>query len=331
MADPLDALRLPEAAVAPAPGFAAQLRRRLADLLQPTPPGGPVTTTEPIAGPGLHLRPYLVVAGADRAIAYYGEVFGARVVGDLVRGDDGRVGHVELEIAGSGFYLADAYPEYGIDAPDPAVGVSLHLEVADADATVARAAAGGATVLQAVEDRFYGSRSGTIRDPFGHTWQIEAPGTGSASPEQGAAQMAADGFAYEAVDLGERADADGLTRTELAARHASAPGLGYFTIDAPDPARAAAFFGALFGWELHPSGEGFHIENVSPPGGIDGSATAPGVTIFIRVDDVAAVAARVRALGGTVLSEAVHPSGGNAVCLDDQGVPFQLWEPAPGY
>ena len=253
------------------------------------------------------------------------------MVGDLIRGDDGRIGHSELEIDGGSFFLADAYPEYGIDAPDPAVGVALHLEVADADATVARASALGATVLQPVDDRFYGSRSGTLRDPFGHQWQIDAPGTVSTTQEDRDREMADGGYHYETVDLGERASSEPPTRTELAAARANAPGVGYFTVNAPDPDRAAAFFGALFGWEARPSGEGFHIENVSPPGGIDGSATEPGVTLFIRVTDVAAAAARVRELGGTVLDEAVHPSGGNARCLDDQGVPFQLWQPAPGY
>jgi uncharacterized glyoxalase superfamily protein PhnB len=330
VADPLDVLRQPDAPVAPNPAFAAQLRRRLTDLLDPTPPGGTMTITEPAVRTGLLLRPYLVVDGADAAIRYYADVFGARVVGDLIRGDDGRVGHCELDIAGNGLYLADAYPEYGIPAPDPAVGVSLHLEVADADATVERATAGGAQVLQPVEDRFYGSRSGTIRDPFGHQWQIDAPGTSRLSAADAERGMADDGFAYETVDLGDRASADPPTRTDLAAT-ASAPGVGYFTIDAPDPARAAAFYGALFGWNAQPSGEGFHIENVSPPGGIDGSATEPGVSLFIRVTDVTAAAARVRELGGTVLEEATHPSGGNARCLDDQGVPFQLWQPAPGY
>jgi uncharacterized glyoxalase superfamily protein PhnB len=323
VADPLDALRQPEVPVAPSPAFAAQLRGRLADRLG---------VAAPVAGgSGLRLRPYLVVDGADAAIAFYGEVFGARVVGDLIRGDDGRVGHSELEIGGNAFFLADAYPELGIPAPDPAVGVALHLEVADADAAVARAAERGATVLQAVEDRFYGSRSGTLRDPFGHQWQVDAPGTVGTSAAERDREMADSGYRYETVDLGDRAPAEPPTRTEVAAATASAPGVGYFTIDAPDPARAAAFFGALFGWDARPSGQGFHIENVSPPGGIDGAATEPGVTLFIRVADVTAAAARVRELGGTVLDEAVHPSGGNARCLDDQGVPFQLWEPAPGY
>ena len=88
MADPFDALRQPEAAVAPSPAFAAQLRRRLTDLLDPDPGDAPATAA------GRHLRPYLVAggAGADAALAFYADVFGARVVGDLIRGDDGQIG-----------------------------------------------------------------------------------------------------------------------------------------------------------------------------------------------------------------------------------------------
>lgn len=325
--DPLDALRQPDAPVAPSAGFTAQLRRRLTDLLDPDPGGAPMTATDVVTR--LRLRPYLIAggAGADAAITFYAEVFGARVVGDLIRGDDGRIGHCELDLGGNGLYVADAYPEYGINAPDPAIGVALHLEVADADAVVARAEAAGSAVLQPVDDRFYGSRSGTIRDPFGHQWQIDQPG---AVPVD-TARMADDGYTYETVDLGERAPADPPTRTEVAAASANAPGVGYFTLGAPDADRAAAFFGALLGWDARPSGQGFHIENVFPPGGIDGSATEPGVTIFLRVDDAEAMAQRVRELGGTVLSEETHPSGGSASCLDDQGVPFTLWQPAPGY
>jgi uncharacterized glyoxalase superfamily protein PhnB len=329
MADPFDALHQPEAPVAPSPAFAGQLRRRLSDLLDPTPPGGTVTTTEPTVATAQVLRPYLVAggAGADAALAFYADVFGARVVGDVIRGDDGRVGHCEVEIAGSGMYVADAYPEYGIDAPDPAVGVSLHLEVPDVDDTVARAEAAGATVLQPVDDRFYGARSGTIRDPFGHQWQLQTP-TGEPMDVE---EMEAGGYHLETVDLGERAPVDRPTRTEVAAATADAPGVGYFTLGAPDPDRANAFFTALLGWRTHVSGQGFHIENVSPPGGIDGAAAEPGVTIFFRVDDAASLAERVRQLGGTVLSIDTYDSGGSAQCLDDQGIPFTLWQPAPGY
>ena len=115
--------------------------------------------------------------------------------------------------------------------------------------------------------------------------------------------MEADGYHLETVDLGERAPADPPTRTEVAARQRHRARASATSPSAPPtPERAAAFFGALLGWDARPSGQGFHIENVSPPGGIDGSATEPGVTLFLRVDDAAALAERVRELGGTVLS-----------------------------
>jgi PhnB protein len=50
--------------------------------------------------------------------------------------------------------------------------VSLHLYVPDVDATVKAAVAAGARLLRPVEDKFYGDRSGTIEDPFGHHWHV---------------------------------------------------------------------------------------------------------------------------------------------------------------
>ena len=221
VADPLDALRQPDAPVAPNPAFAAQLRRRLTDLLDPTPPGGTMTITEPAVRTGLQLRPYLVVDGADAAIAFYADVFGARVVGDLIRGDDGRVGHCELDIAGNGLYLADAYPEYGIPAPDPAVGVSLHLEVADADATVDRAEAAGAHGAAA-------GRGPLLRLPLRHRPRPVRPPVADrrarhVAPERG--RRASAGWPTTASPTRRSTSAteppaDPPTRTELAAANA---------------------------------------------------------------------------------------------------------------
>ena len=70
--------------------------------------------------------------------------------------------------------LSDEFPEYGIQSPadSRAATVSIHLHVDDADAVIASAAAAGAEVLQPAQDHFYGERSGTVRDPFGHRWNI---------------------------------------------------------------------------------------------------------------------------------------------------------------
>lgn len=47
-----------------------------------------------------------------------------------------------------------------------------HLYVRDVDATVARAVAAGAKVVRPVQDQFYGDRSGSLEDPFGHRWYV---------------------------------------------------------------------------------------------------------------------------------------------------------------
>ncbi len=70
--------------------------------------------------------------------------------------------------------LSDEFPEFGIRGPASIGGTSftLHLHVDDADAAIARAVAAGATLVRPATDQFYGERSGTVRDPFGHEWGI---------------------------------------------------------------------------------------------------------------------------------------------------------------
>jgi uncharacterized glyoxalase superfamily protein PhnB len=211
--DPLDVLRGDDVPAPPDRAFASALRSRLADALGlPPTPGAPMsdTTTTATSTATRHLRPYLTLIGADAAIEFYAEAFGAVVVGGLFRDADGRVGHAELDIDGAGFYLADAYPEWGNIAPDPTAGhsVGLHLDVADTDATVARAVAAGATVVRPAEDQAYGARSATVLDPFGHRWSLMGPLPTPMSDEEVRRAMAEQGIAHETVDLGERAPAD---------------------------------------------------------------------------------------------------------------------------
>jgi PhnB protein len=119
------------------------------------------------------VTPYIIVDGAARAIEFYARAFAAREVMRL-DGPNERIGHAELEIGESKIMLADQFPDFGAHAPGHFGGspVSLHLYVGDADATVARAVAAGATIVRAVEDQFYGDRLGTIKDPFGHIWHV---------------------------------------------------------------------------------------------------------------------------------------------------------------
>ncbi len=119
------------------------------------------------------LFPYLCVRGAAKAIDFYVQAFGAREKFRLTE-PSGRIGHAELEFGGATLMLADEFPEYGITGPETIGGsaVTIHLHVDDADAVIASAVAAGAQVQIAPQDQFYGERSGRIRDPFGHCWNI---------------------------------------------------------------------------------------------------------------------------------------------------------------
>jgi PhnB protein len=178
MADPLDALHLPITPLAPRRQFAEDLRRRLAvELRGPEPEGDAVptttTTTEAVTTPAT-LVAYLIVDGAAEALDWYAANLGAV---ETFRYDDaGRIGHASMVVGDSEFHLADAYPELGIVPPgDRRSPVSFTLQVDDVDAAFDRAIAAGATVERPVADQFYGARTGSFRDPFGHSWTVSHP------------------------------------------------------------------------------------------------------------------------------------------------------------
>ena len=70
--------------------------------------------------------------------------------------------------------LSDEFPEMGIRGPASIGGtsVSIHLHVDDADAVLERAVRAGGEIVREAQDHFYGERSGTVRDPFGHEWNV---------------------------------------------------------------------------------------------------------------------------------------------------------------
>jgi PhnB protein len=119
------------------------------------------------------VSPYLCVDGADEAIKFYSDVFGAS---ERMRmgGPDGKIGHAELQFGDSLIMLADEFPEMGVQSPRTVGGtpVMLSVYVEDVDATYERALAAGAKALRQVENQFYGDRSGQFEDPFGHRWSI---------------------------------------------------------------------------------------------------------------------------------------------------------------
>jgi PhnB protein len=117
--------------------------------------------------------PYLIVRGAGQAIDFYTSVFGATEVMRFPA-PDGRIGHAELKIGNGLFMLADEHPELGHRDPRDVGGtpVSIMVYVPDVDALVRRALKAGSKIRRPLADQFYGDRSCTLEDPFGHVWHF---------------------------------------------------------------------------------------------------------------------------------------------------------------
>jgi uncharacterized glyoxalase superfamily protein PhnB len=117
---------------------------------------------------------YLTLSDCKAAIDFYQRAFGATEIYRLVEPGSGRIGHAEMHFGEAIVMLADAYPEYGIHAPQGSgsVGFRMHLHVDNADALIERAVKAGATLVMPPKDQFYGERGGRVRDPFGHEWLI---------------------------------------------------------------------------------------------------------------------------------------------------------------
>ncbi len=139
--------------------------------------------TKPIPDGYHSVTPYLIVNGASAALDYYKRAFGAT---ELFRmpAPEGKIGHAEIKIGDSPIMLADEFPEMGYKSPQSLGGspVSIMIYVEDVDAVFKQAIAAGGKEQRPVKDQFYGDRSGTLEDPFGHVWHV-ATHTEDVSPE----------------------------------------------------------------------------------------------------------------------------------------------------
>jgi PhnB protein len=119
------------------------------------------------------VTPYLTVRNAAKAIEFYQRAFGAHERYRMAM-PDGKVAHAELKIGNSIIMLGDESPDLGNLSPDTlngsTGGLALYLE--NVDEVFQRAVQAGATVKEAVSDKFWGDRAGTLVDPFGHKWTL---------------------------------------------------------------------------------------------------------------------------------------------------------------
>ncbi len=122
---------------------------------------------------GMPITPHIVVQGAEGAVAFYRDAFGAVEV-DRIPTPDGRLMSVQLRVGDAVFHVADEFAEMGVLAP-PTIGgtpVVLSLDAADAEAVFAQAVAAGAQVRQPLQEMFWGDLHGQLEDPYGHHWNI---------------------------------------------------------------------------------------------------------------------------------------------------------------
>ncbi|EJL84738.1 hypothetical protein PMI16_03688 [Herbaspirillum sp. CF444] len=119
------------------------------------------------------VTPYLIVSDTASAIAFYEKAFGATEV-MRIDGPHDKIWHAEIQIGNARVMLADEFIEMGIHCPKTlgGAGVSMQIYVDDVDTIFNQAIAMGAAKLRAVQDQFYGDRSGMLRDPYGHIWSI---------------------------------------------------------------------------------------------------------------------------------------------------------------
>jgi len=117
---------------------------------------------------------YLCCQNAKAAIDFYVDAFGADRTETILELPDGKIMHAELNLLGKRLMLSDEFPEMDVLSPESLGNspVALILEVDNADDFMSRALKHGATELVPVTDQFYGKRSGSIKDPFGHRWGI---------------------------------------------------------------------------------------------------------------------------------------------------------------
>ena len=149
-----------------------------------------MTKVKPIPDGYHSVTPYLIIKGAADAIDFYKKAFGAT---ELFRMDhEGKVGHAELKIGDSPIMLADESTEMGYKSPTTLGGtpVSIMIYVDDVDTIFKQAIGAGGEQQKAVQDQFYGDRSGTLKDPFGHVWHV-ATHVEDVSPQEMEKRMAA--------------------------------------------------------------------------------------------------------------------------------------------
>ena len=118
--------------------------------------------------------PELYINNGVRDISFYKNAFGA-TENLCFTNDDGSIHVVELSIDEAIFHIHEITAKQYFFSPDKNNGTTtcIGLFVSDVDEVMANAIKAGAIEINPAQDYDYGYRQGTIKDPFGHYWQIQ--------------------------------------------------------------------------------------------------------------------------------------------------------------
>jgi hypothetical protein len=109
----------------------------------------------------------------------------------------------------------------------------------------------------------------------------------------------------------------------------------FFDITSADPTRIGEFYANLFDWTVAPEQDGYRMVDTGNGdgavfGGIGATEdpAAGGITLYVRVEDLAATLAQAEKLGGSTMVPPSDLPGGYgrfAVLSDPDGNAFGLW------
>jgi PhnB protein len=130
-----------------------------------------------MAAPILGVTPLLTINGAEAAIEFYTQAFGAEEITRMTA-PNGKLAHVTMRINGGVIFFSDPFPQFGRGGSPNELGgstVTIHIETDHPDVIFDRAIAAGGIPTLPLQDTFWGSRYGQLLDPFGHHWSVGSP------------------------------------------------------------------------------------------------------------------------------------------------------------
>lgn len=118
------------------------------------------------------MSPYMTVRNGQVSIEFYARAFGFEAYGGVMRGDDGQVQHAGMRLGEAAIMFGPEEGSMGLRVPAQGAPdtLSLYVYVPDVDSLAVRATRGGATVVQAPADQFWGDRTAVFKDPDGYHW-----------------------------------------------------------------------------------------------------------------------------------------------------------------